>query len=101
MFPLRNINNDIVNFYAIGLKHHKNSFLNHHGLYPAYPHEQTKKLFVTDTILDCATLMESKVMDNREAVIALYDGLLLDQHIEVIQSLQHLSEIVHIKTTTK
>ena len=99
MFPLRNAKNDIVNFYSVGLKNSKTAFLNHHGLYPAYPHDQTKKLFVVDSVLDAATLLESKILDNREAVLTLYDGLLLEQHIEVLQSLKYLTEVVQIKTT--
>jgi hypothetical protein len=98
MFPLRNTKNEIVNFYAIGLKNNKTSFLNHEGLYPNYPHELTKKLYITDNIIDCATLMESKILDNREAVIALYDGVFLEQHVKVIQGLKNLTEVIQIRT---
>lgn len=98
MFPLRNELNEIVNFYAIGLRNKKNEFLNHKGLYPAYPHEKTKKLYITDNIVDCATIIESRVMDNREAVISLYDGVFLEQHVKVIQGLKNLSEVIQIKT---
>ena len=97
MFPLRNAKNEIVNFYAIGLKNARTSFLNHEGLYPAYPHEQTKKLFVVDSVLDAATLMESKILDNREAVMALYDGVFLEQHVQVIQGLKNLVEVIQIR----
>lgn len=98
MFPLKNTKNEIVNFYAIGLKNNKTSFLNHEGLYPQYPHELTRKLFITDNILDCASLIESKILDNREAVIALYDGVFLEQHVKAIQGLKHLTEVVQIRT---
>ncbi len=98
MFPLRNVKNEIVNFYAIGLKNNKTSFLNHDGLYPAYPHEQTKKLYITDNIVDCATLIETKILDNREAVISLYDGVFLEQHVQVIQGLKHVTEVIQIRT---
>lgn len=97
MFPLRNEINEIVNFYALGLRSHKKEFLNHKGLYPAYPHEQTKKLYITDNVLDCATIIDSKVMDNREAVISLYDGVFLEQHVQVIQGLKNLTEVIQIK----
>lgn len=98
MFPLRDKENNIVNFYSIGLRNDKTQHLNHEGLYPSYPHELTKKLFITDTIIDAATLIESKAMDNREAVLALYDGVFLHQHITVIQSLKHLTEVIHIRS---
>lgn len=97
MFPIRSKENEIVNFYAVGIKNGKGNFLNHKGLYPSYPHELTTKLYITDNVIDCATLIESKVMDNREAVISLYDGLVLEQHIQLIQSLRQLTEVVLIK----
>lgn len=96
MFPLRNEKNEIVNFYAVGLKNNKTAFLNMKGLYPAYPHELTKKLFVVDNVMDAATLLESKILDNREAVIALNDGVVLQHHIEAIKGLKNLSEIIQV-----
>jgi hypothetical protein len=96
MFPLRNLKREIVNFYAIGLKTGKGAHLNHEGLYPAYPHEQTKRLFITDTVLDAATILESKILDNRDAVFALHDGIVLEHHIEVIKGLNNLSEIIQV-----
>ena len=98
MFPLRNPKNEIVNFYAVGLKNSKTAYLNLEGLYPAYPHELTKKLFVVDNVMDAATLLEAKILDNREAVIALNDGVFLEQHIEVIKGLKNLTEVIQIKT---
>lgn len=97
MFPLRNEKNEIVNFFSVGLKNDKSAFLNMKGLYPGYPSEQTRRLFVVDTVLDAATILEAKVLDNREAVISLYDGVFLEQHVEIIKSLKHLTEVVQIK----
>lgn len=97
MFPLRNEKNEIVNFFSFGLKNDKSAFLNMKGLYPGYPSEQTRRLFVVDTVLDAATILEAKVLDNREAVISLYDGVFLEQHVEIIKSLKHLTEVVQIK----
>jgi hypothetical protein len=97
MFPLRNEKNEIVNFYSVGLKNDKTAFLNMKGLYPGYPNEQTRRLFVVDTVLDAATILEAKVLDNREAVISLYDGVFLEQHVEIIKSLNHLTEVIQIK----
>ncbi len=97
MFPLRNEKNEIVNFFSAGIKNDKTAFLNMKGLYPGYPHEQTRRLFVVDTVLDAATILESKVLDNREAVISLYDGVFLEQHVETIKSLKHITEVIQIK----
>ena len=88
-----------MNFYAVGIKTHKTSYMNKEGIYPAYPNLLTKKLYVTETILDAATLLESKVLDERSAVIALYDGKLLPQHKQVIESLRYLEEIIAIENS--
>lgn len=98
MFPLRNEKNEIVNFYSVGIKKEKTAYLNLEGLYPSYPNELTKKLFVVDNVMDAATILEAKTLDNREAVIALQDGVFLDQHVKAIKSLKHLSEVIQIKT---
>ena len=97
MFPLRNEKNEIVNFYSMGIKNDKTDYMNLEGLYPGYPSEQTKRLFVVDNIMDAATMLESKILDNREAVIALNNGVFLDQHVKAIKSLKHLSEVIQIK----
>lgn len=96
MFPLKNRENQIVNFYSMSIKNAKTAYLNHEGFYPAFPHEQTKRLFITDTIMDAATLLETKILDNKEAVIALHDGIFLNQHKQLIQELKNLSEIIQI-----
>jgi hypothetical protein len=97
MFPLRNKENQIVNFYAIGIKNNKTAFLNGEGIYPNYPQASTKKLFITDNILDAATLLETKILGKEEAVIALNEGELLEQHIQAIKELKNLTEIIQIK----
>jgi hypothetical protein len=57
----------------------------------------TKKLYLAPTVIDCASLMQSRILDQREAVIALHDGELLDEHIEIIKSLNELELIVIFK----
>lgn len=99
MFPLRNKAGEIVNFYAIRIKSDNCAYMNEAGgLYPAYPHEQTKKLFVVNSILDAATMLEARVLDNREAVMALHDGKCMPEHEEAIASLKELREIIYLDT---
>jgi DNA adenine methylase len=100
MFPLRNEKNEVVNFYAVGIRNDKKGFMNDEGIYPQYPHEMTKKLYIVQAVMDAAILLESRVMDNREAVIALQDGEYLPQHAEAISRLKHLEEIVIIESPT-
>lgn len=99
IFPLLNQENSIVNYYALrfDLDEQKEQYLNTEGIYPAYPHPLTKKLYLAPTVIDCASLIQSKVLDQREAVIALHDGELLEQHLEVIKSLYELEAIIIFK----
>lgn len=97
LFPLKNEKHQIVNFYAIAIQNGKTGWMNHRGLYPCYPPEATKKLYIVPTILDAATIIESKTLDNREAVMALMDGQLKPQHLEAIKRLTQLQEIIVIE----
>ncbi len=97
-FPLRNEKNEVVNFYAIRihLETQKTEYLNEEGIYPCYPAAQTTKLYITKNILDAATLLETRVLENRDAVMALNDGELKEQHLNAIDGLQNLKEIIVI-----
>lgn len=99
IFPLLSQDNSIVNFFALrfDLDEQKEQYLNSKGIYPAYPNPLTKKLYLASTVIDCASLIQSKVLDQRESVIALHDGELLEQHLEVIRSLYELEEIIIFK----
>ncbi len=99
VFPLFNQQNHVVNFFAIRFKmaSPKEEYLNDSGLYPFYPNPNTKTLFITPTILDAASLLQSKALENKQAVLALHDGKLLPQHEDAICQLEHLEQIIIIK----
>ena len=99
VFPLRNENNEVVNFHAIRINMEKETteYLNYKGLYPCYPSPQTTKLYITNTILEAATLIESRVMDNRDAVISLHNGVIEEVHYLAIKELKQLETIILIK----
>lgn len=99
IFPLLDKDNIIVNFFALrfDLDSPKEEFLNDKGIYPAYPHPLTKRLFIVWSVIDCATLLQSKVLNQREAIIALHNGELLPQHQEAIKALHELEAIIIIK----
>lgn len=99
VFPLVNQENEIINYYAIRfeLATPQEEYLNSEGIYPAYPSPLTKKLYIVPTVLDCASFIQSKALDQRETVMALHDGKLLSQHKEAIESLNELEEIIIIK----
>ena len=99
VFPLVNKLNEIVNLFAVRfeLDTPTEDYLNQDGIYPCYPHTLTKRLFIVPTVMDGASLLQSKTLENREAVIALHNGELLPQHLEAIQSLTELQEIILLK----
>ena len=99
VFPLMNKENEIVNFFAVrfDMASPKEEYLNKNGLFPKYPHKNTKRLFIIPTLMDCASFIQSKALDQREAVIALHNGKFLPQHKEAIQELTALEEIIIIK----
>ena len=97
LFPLKNQNHQVVNFYAISIKNGKTEFLNKEGIYPCYPNEQTRKLYIVPNVIDAATLLSTNILDNKETVIALHNGILLPQHEEAIKKLTQLQEIIWIE----
>lgn len=99
IFPLMDKVGQIVNFYAFrfDMATPQEDYLNKEGVYPSYPHASTKRLFLTPTLMDAASLLQSKALDQREAVMALHNGELLPQHLEAIEALKDLEEIIIIK----
>ena len=99
IFPLMDTENEIVNYFAIRFEMAtpKEEYLNKKGIYPSYPHRKTKRLFITPTLMDCASFIQSKALDQREAVIALHNGKFLPQHQQAIEQLTELEESIIIK----
>ena len=97
VFPLKDEENKIVNFCAIGIESKKTEFLNQQGLYPNFPPATTEKLFITKTILDAATILQCKTLKQDESVIALYNGAWMTAHTEAIEKLKRLKEVIVIE----
>jgi hypothetical protein len=99
VFPLMDKDNEIVNLFAVRfeMKSPAEEYLNKKGIFPKYPHKNIKRLYITPTLMDCASFIQSKALDQREAVIALHNGKFLPQHKEAIQELTALEEIIIIK----
>ena len=98
VFTLENEKGEPVNFYAIKIHadQPKGEYLNQSGVYPCYPPPLTTRLFLTSNVLDAASLLESRVLENRDAVLALNDGLFTEHHQRAIEPLQYLTEIILI-----
>ena len=99
VFPLRNQDHQVVNLYAVNIKNGKTDYLNKEGIYPCYPNETTKKLYIVPNVIDAATMLSANILDNKETVIALHNGILLPQHEEAIKRLTLLKEIIWIEYT--
>lgn len=98
MFPLKNEKNQTINFYAININNEEIRYLNQYGLYPQYPRQDTRKLYIVPCILDAATLLQSRIPDNKEAVLSLFDGELKPQHEQALKKLHRLEEIIWVET---
>jgi DNA primase len=94
MFALRDEKDRVVNFASISMKNDSCCFLNKNGLYPAYPRPNTRKLFVTKTILDAAMMLELGSLKDGESVVALFNGDFKEQHERLFSDLEELMLVV-------
>ena len=99
VFPLKNRENQIVSFYfrsIINEKEAKHFYLkNRTGLYPNYPNPATKKLILTESIIDCASLLQIDEIIKNYSILACYGTNGLNEEIlKSIQDLKQLEEII-------
>lgn len=99
IFPLLDRHNAIVNYFAIrfDLDTPIEEYLNDEGIYPSYPHPNTARLYITPTLIDGASLLQSKALGQGEAILALHEGKLLEHHKQAINQIKDLKEIIIIK----
>ena len=99
VFALRNRNNEVTGLYfrsTLNEKESKHFYLkNRQGLYPNYPKLTTKKLILTESIIDCASLLQIEAVKNNYSVLACYGTNGLNEEIQnAIKELQQLEEII-------
>lgn len=96
VFPLKDKLGNVVNFYAIQyLKDEdKSEYLNTNGIYPSYPHSDTKTLYISRSIVDAAIVLSNNILKENEAIISLHEGQMLDQHFDIINQLKQLKTIL-------
>jgi DNA primase len=65
------------------------------GLYPGYPKVETKKLILTEAIIDAATLLQQEQIKAGYSVLSCYgtNGL-TEEHQQAIKELEQLEEII-------
>jgi DNA primase len=99
IFPLKNIDNKIVSLYGRSITNNDESrhfyLSDREGLYPGYPALTTKKLILTESIIDAASLLQQKEITEQFTILSLYgtNGL-TDEHIKAITELPQLEEII-------
>lgn len=101
VFPLRNRENQVVSLYfrsTINEKDAKHFYLkNRSGLYPNYPDPTTKKLILTESIIDCASLLQITEIAENYSLLACYGTNGLNEEIQnAILNLKELEEIIFV-----
>jgi DNA primase len=99
IFPLKNQENKIISLYGRSISNdtdQRHFYLqNRSGLYPGYPAMTTKKLILTESIIDAASLLQQKEIVEQFTILSLYgtNGL-TDEHQKAIRELPQLEEII-------
>jgi DNA primase len=101
VFPLKNKENQIVSLYfrsTINEKEAKHFYLkNRSGLYPNYPNPATKKLILTESIIDSASLLQITEIAENYSLLACYGTNGLNEEIQkAILELKELEEIIFV-----
>ena len=97
VFALKNKQHQVTGLYfrsTIDNKNNKHFYLkDRQGLYPGYPKKETKKLILTESIIDAATLLQLEIKGYE--VLALYgtNGLTAE-HTEAVSQLKDLEEVI-------
>jgi DNA primase len=99
VFALKNKKNEVTGLYfrsSINEKENKHFYLkNRSGLYPNYPKNETKKLILTESIIDCASLLQIEEINKNHSVLACYGTNGLNEEIQnAIKELSQLEEII-------
>jgi DNA primase len=101
VFAMRNKANEIVSLYfrsTLADKEQRHFYLkDRQGLYPHYPPTSTKKLILTESIIDCVTLLQQPEIASKYNLLALYgtNGFTAE-HTEAVSQLKELNEIIFL-----
>jgi DNA primase len=99
VFALRNRKNEVSGMYfrsTINDTDQKHFYLkDRQGLYPHYPNTDTRKLILTEAIIDAATLIQVSEITAAYSVLACYgtNGF-TDEHEQAVRELEQLEEVI-------
>jgi len=98
-FPLKDKQGKTVSMYGRSVRDNEKAkhyyTANRKGLYPNYPKPETKKLIITESVIDTATLHQIPEITAEYGLLASYgtNGL-TEEHQQAIKELEQLEEII-------
>ena len=99
VFALRNKQNQVTGLYfrsTVNDKDQRHYYLkDRQGLYPGYPKADTKRLILTEAIIDAATLLQLPEITASYELLSCYgtNGLTVE-HMAAIKELKQLKEVI-------
>jgi DNA primase catalytic core len=101
VFPIKNKDGRIINLYGRSILPDKENTAKHfylkgahRGIFPSYPKKETKRIILTESIIDAQSLIQLKDLENYE-IIALYGTNGLTVEIKsAIKELKDLEEVI-------
>ncbi|WP_370901506.1 toprim domain-containing protein [Chryseobacterium gossypii] len=98
-FALRNRENEVTGLYfrsTLNDDKHKHYYLkDRKGIYPGYPKKDTKKLILTEAIIDCASLLQiPQIRENYSLISCFGTNGLNEEILNAIKELKQLEEII-------
>lgn len=99
VFALKNKSYQITGLYfrsTVNETESKHYYLKERsGIYPGYPKSETKKIILTESIIDAATLLQINAITGNYSIVAAYGTNGLNDEIKkAIASLKELQEII-------
>ncbi|RQV94552.1 MAG: DNA primase, partial [Calditrichaeota bacterium] len=100
LFFTKNEKGQIIDLYGRSITDNgtaRHYYLNghHQGIYPKYPETTTKKLILTEAIIDCETLLQQEELSGQFGIISLFGTNGLTAEIQqAIRELPELDEVI-------
>lgn len=96
VLPLKDEVGNMVNYFALRFKLQTPTieYLNKKGVYPHFPKEDTRRLFLFKNELETATFQQTNLQGNSDGVLALHDGELTLDIITAIKGLHENTQVV-------
>lgn len=94
LYPLKDALDKVVSLYGRSLETGHFYLSGRSGLYPSYPSKKAKRIILTESVIDAATLLEIKALKDYK-VLALYgtNGF-TGEHKKALESCGDLEEII-------